>query len=141
MVEESSLPPQYSFRIIPLEYINVYWYEGYQVDLYDVREEIYMNNWEELQRFLKVLQDQRYSQLEQKKGNITLIDEEYTLSDPNLYVGYTKVKVGIFWENDYKDIYRIDVGDNPNFNPYQEWIGDYIEKQTPKLDFGQKIKT
>lgn len=134
MTEESALPPQYAFRLIPIDYIKVVWYEGYQVDTYEVREDILMDDWSELQTFLKKLQDQRF---DQKKAKVE-------------YVGYTKVKLSVRWAtqgidnklyNEYDRTYRVDVGDSPDFNPYKEWIGDYLEMQTPRLDFGQKIKT
>ena len=125
MTEESFLPPQYAFRLIPVEYIKVIWYEGYQVDTYEVREDILMDDWSELQTFLKKLQDQRF---EQKKAKVE-------------YVGYTKVKLSVRWDNEYDRTYRVDVGDSPDFNPYKEWIGDYLEMQTPRLDFGQKIRS
>jgi len=123
MVKESTLPPKYNIRLIPVDYIEVIWYEGYMIEKYDVRENILMENWLELQTFLEMLQDQRYDQKEAKVE----------------FVGYTKVKIRVRWANDYDKTYRVDVGDNPDFNPYVEWIGDYLEQQTPTLDFGQKV--
>ena len=123
MVKESTLPPKYNIRLIPVDYIEVIWYEGYMIEKYDVRENILMENWLELQTFLEMLQDQRYDQKEAKVE----------------FVGYTKVKIRVRWANDYDKTYRVDVGDNPDFNPYVEWIGDYLERQTPTLDFGQKV--
>ena len=129
MVKESTLPPKYNIRLIPVDYIEVIWYEGYMIEKYDVRENILMDNWLELQTFLEMLQDQRFD--EKEKNRLEKAGSRY--------VGYTKVKIKVKWANNYDNTYRVNVGDNPDFNPYIEWIGDYLERQTPTLDFGQKV--
>ena len=48
--------------------------------------------------------------------------------------GYDKVKIEINWENGKKLIDRVDVGNNRgDFNPNNEFIGEYIKKQNSAM--------
>ena len=62
------------------------------------------------------------------------------------YMPYSKVKLLIEWSADKEtptlvQTIRVDVGDSPDFNPYKEWIGDYIYNEDPEkydnFDMGQ----
>ena len=124
-----------------LRKITILWYEGYPIEKYDIRENIEIfndegNAWLELQEFLKDVFDQR--------------EEVYKDAD---YKPYSKVKLRIEWggkvfdsevsdyESEITKTVRVDVGDSPDFNPYKEWIGDYIYNENPEvygnLDMGQ----
>tara|TARA_R110001599_G_scaffold61691_1_gene171581 strand:+ start:134 stop:664 length:531 start_codon:yes stop_codon:yes gene_type:complete len=112
-----------------LNSIMIYWYEGRQIDTYDTREKIYIYNtddnaWEELQNFMKELFLQR--------------EEEYKNAD---YKPYMKVKLNLQFVGDINHTLRVDIGDQPDFNPFKEWIGDYIYDENPEkwegYDMGQ----
>jgi len=112
-----------------LNSIMIYWYEGRQIDTYDTREKIFIYNtkdnaWEELQNFMKELFLQR--------------EEEYKDAD---YKPYMKVKLNLEFVGDINHTLRVDIGDQPDFNPFKEWIGDYIYDENPEkwegYDMGQ----
>jgi len=112
-----------------LNSIMIYWYEGRQIDTYDTREKIFIYNtkdnaWEELQNFMKEIFLQR--------------EEEYKDAD---YKPYMKVKLNLEFVGDINHTLRVDIGDQPDFNPFKEWIGDYIYDENPEkwegYDMGQ----
>lgn len=120
---------RYYSEVKKLDFIFIFWYEGRQIDIYDTREKIYIYNtddnaWEELQNFMKELFLQR--------------EEEYKNAD---YKPYMKVKLNLSFEGDINHTVRVDIGDSPDFNPFKEWIGDYIYDENPEkwqsYDMGQ----
>tara|TARA_R110001606_G_C15087346_1_gene618055 strand:+ start:149 stop:634 length:486 start_codon:yes stop_codon:yes gene_type:complete len=122
-----------------LLFIVIAWYEGRPIEVmgkprYNTRENIQISNkdnnaWLELQEFMKDVFNQR--------------EEMYKDAD---YMPYSKVKLLIEWSADKEtpalvQTIRVDVGDSPDFNPYKEWIGDYIYNENPEkydnFDMGQ----
>ena len=108
-----------------LLFIVIAWYEGRPIEVmgkprYNTRENIQISNkdnnaWLELQEFMKDVFNQR--------------EEMYKDAD---YMPYSKVKLLIEWSADKE---------TPDFNPYKEWIGDYIYNENPEkydnFDMGQ----
>tara|TARA_R110002020_G_scaffold470693_1_gene696776 strand:+ start:332 stop:859 length:528 start_codon:yes stop_codon:yes gene_type:complete len=120
---------RYYSEVQKLDFIFIYWYEGRQIDTFMEREKIYIYNrnddaWEILQNFMKELFLQR--------------EQEYKDAD---YKPYMKVKLLLNFEGDKNYTIRVDVGDSPDFNPFNEWIGDYIYNENPErwvdFDMGQ----